>query len=59
MNEDILWLFKMIGIMLVIWIIIGGPARFEADMAAQTKNTAPKTATVYQPKTYQQTIIAR
>lgn len=50
MNEDILWVLKMIGI-LVAGVLISK----NAGIGAQIN----KTASTYQPQTYHQTIILR
>jgi hypothetical protein len=51
MNEDILWVIKIIGI-LAAGIFIS----HSTQIGYQTKNTE---ATVYQPKTYEQVILLK
>lgn len=58
MNEELWWILKVIFFMYCVWFIWGGPARIKSELMTD-KKTAPiqRSASVYQPKVYQQTII--
>ena len=61
MNEDVLWVLKMIFILFCLWFVGGGPARLKQETAANSQPVIKKqnTASVYQPKVYTQTIILK
>jgi hypothetical protein len=59
MNEDVLWLLKMVFILYCLWFIWGGPERAKQDFANQKTSIKAPAAAVYQPKTYNQTIILK
>ena len=60
MNEDVAWVLKIIGF-LVAGLFISSQANIINIDQSQEEATVQtsKSATVYQPKTYQQTIILR
>jgi hypothetical protein len=60
MNEDILWIFKVIFVMFCLWFIWGGPARLAQEAAEKKPTTKKQTiSNTYKPAIYSQTIILR
>lgn len=60
MDENVLWVLKMIGVIFCLWYITGGPIRFQ-EYIQENKKTPPveNISSTYSPRVYTQTIILR